>query len=131
RGLPLPFLGLDWRASPVWRLTVLLPLVAGVRWQASPSLALDLAASVAGDNYRYQVTGTEEVRRLRIGQLRLGAGLRYLVGKKVHLGFQAGAEGASLDDGVASRRARGGYLEASVTYGTRPAPRLPGSGSGD
>ena len=131
RGLPLPFLGLDWRASPTWRLTVLLPLLARVSWQASPALALNLGAAVAGDNYRYQVTGTEELRRLRIGRLRLGAGLRYLVGKKVHLGLQAGVEGASLDDGVTTNRAGGGYLEASVSYGTSPGPHLPGSASAD
>jgi len=131
RGLPLPFLGLDWRATPAWRLTILLPVVARITWQASPALALNLGTAIAGDNYRYQAAGTDGVRRLRIGRLRLGAGLRYLAGKKVHLGLETGVEGASLDDGVASQRARGAYLGASIGYGAIPGAQVPGTGSGD
>ena len=121
RGLPLPFVGVDWRCSPKVRLDVLLPLLARLTWRTSDVLALTFGTHVAGDIYRYQgtdgTTGAAQVRQLRIARLRAGLGARYAVAARVRLELELGLEGTQIQDDVTTRRAGGGYLLGSLVWG--------------
>jgi hypothetical protein len=120
RGLPLPFLGLGWRWSPSWRLDLLLPVMARVTWQVAPPLSLAFGTRAAGDIYRYRASdaaGGSVTRQLRIARLRAGASARWTVAPGVRLELELGAEGASIQDGVGSQRAGGGYLRTGLLLG--------------
>jgi polyhydroxybutyrate depolymerase len=121
RGLPLPFLGVDWRCAPAWRLDVLLPVLARLTWRATTAWSLTLGTTVAGDIFRYRASdalGTgQEIRDLRIARLRAGGGARYAFTPGVRGELELGVEGASIDDGLGARRAGGGYLTAALVLG--------------
>ncbi len=120
RGLPLPFLGLAWRWSPAWRFDLLVPVLARVTWRATDALSVMLGSAVAGDIFRYRgadAAGNQETRLLRIARLRTGLGGRYSLAPGVRLELEGGVEGASIEDGLTTRRAGGGYLRASVILG--------------
>jgi polyhydroxybutyrate depolymerase len=117
RGLPLPFLGINWRWSLRLRLDVLLPVRAQVQWQVTDPVALTFGTAAAGDFFRYRPAASGDTRQLRIARLRAGAAARWKVAPGVRLSFGLGVEGASIQDGVASTRAGGGYACVGLLLG--------------
>jgi hypothetical protein len=117
RGLPLPFLGLDWRWSPRLRLDLLLPVRAQVIWQIADPVALSFGLAAAGDFFRYRAAGEADPRQLRIARLRAGAAARWTIAPGVRLAFELGVEGAQVQDGFARSRAGGLYTRAGLLLG--------------
>jgi hypothetical protein len=121
RGLPLPFLGLDWRFAPAWRLDMLLPVSAQVTWRAANDISLGGRAAITGDVFDYQplgTTGSDEARLLQIARFRLGVFARYALSSTSYLRLDVGVEGTRIDTGGAVERANGGYLQLAFGLGS-------------
>jgi hypothetical protein len=114
RGLPLPFLGLDWAFAPDWSLDVFLPVLATVNWRVSKDVTLTFGSSAPGDFFEYRAQGDPNVEDLRISRLRLGASGRVALAHHLQLGMGIGLERASID-GPSNLVVQGAY--AQVTFG--------------
>ena len=120
RGLPLPFLGVDWRFAPAWRLDVLLPVNARVAYRAAQNVWLGAGAGVTGEVFGYQPLGTttaDEAGLLHLTWLRVGIFGRYALTTSSYVRLDVGVEGTRVDTGSISRTG-GGYLQLAFGLGS-------------